>query len=77
MNMEVGSQVLNGRAIQIIYIIPIEWTLLFVSMDNRYQMFCSTKYDWTDKDSKIMAIFICYFIYSSLDVEFWSEKVVL
>ncbi len=45
MNMEVGSQVLNGRAIKIIYTIPIEWTLLFVSMDNRYQMFCSTKYD--------------------------------
>ncbi len=30
----VDHQVLNGRVIKIIYIIHVEWLLLFASMDN-------------------------------------------
>ncbi len=59
----VDHRVLNGRVIKIIYIIHIEWLLLFVSMDNSCHG-CFAAQNLTERIKTIL---------STAEVEFFSE----
>ncbi len=70
----VDRRVLNDRAIQIIYIIHVEWPYIIICQQGQRLswMFCSTKSDRTDKDRKITVIYLLDYL-STAEVEFFSD----